>query len=401
MSNRLKGLPLWISWLFATAFYAYQYILRVLPNIMYEPIVKKFSIDAHIFGQFSGVYYTGYALAHIPLGILLDRFGVRKTLPPMIIISVCGLLPILYSDLWLYPVIGRYLTGIGSAAAPLAAFYIIRIGFSESQGPRMLSWFVTFGLLGAIYGGTPTTYFCQKFGYESVLKSTIVFGFFMAFIGFLYLPKEESKKRKYAALQGIWKILKNKKTIIIALSSGLMVGSLEGFPDAWGGIFLTKVYGLDLNLSAHLTSLIFLGMCFGGPCLAFIAEYLKKPIMTVILAGCVMTITFCSILLFTLSTILLNVMFVCVGICCAYQMIAIYKAASYVDPNSATLATAIVNMIIMIFGHILHTSIGAVVAYNGGMQSIWGLQMGISVIPMFCLMGVVVLAYNYKRLRKD
>jgi len=35
----------------------YQYILRVMPNIMIDDIMQQFTISAATFGQFSGVYY--------------------------------------------------------------------------------------------------------------------------------------------------------------------------------------------------------------------------------------------------------------------------------------------------------------------------------------------------------
>ena len=55
-----------------------------------------------------------------------------------------------------------------------------------------------------------------------------------------------------------------------------------------------------------------------------------------------------------------------VGICCAYQILAIYKASTYVREEVAGLTTAVANMIIMIFGYAFHATIGAVVNAMGG-----------------------------------
>ena len=70
----------WFVWMIASLFYAYQYVLRVMPSIMLEDITRQFHIDAAVFGQFSGVYYIGYSLVHLPIGIMLDRFGPRKVM---------------------------------------------------------------------------------------------------------------------------------------------------------------------------------------------------------------------------------------------------------------------------------------------------------------------------------
>jgi MFS family permease len=148
----------WFAWAIASVFYAYQYILRVMPSIMLEDITHQFHIDATVFGQFSGVYYIAYSLVHLPIGILLDRFGPRKIMTGCILLTVIGLLPIVYAEQWIYPILGRALIGIGSSAAILGTFKIIRMSFRESLFPRMLSLSVTIGLIGAIYGGEPVSY---------------------------------------------------------------------------------------------------------------------------------------------------------------------------------------------------------------------------------------------------
>ena len=129
----------WSIWIIGSIFYAYQYIIRVMPSIMLPELMEQFHIDSAIFGQFSGVYYIGYSLIHLPMGIALDRYGPRKVMSLCIVLTVIGLLPILFSDNWIYAVIGRAIIGIGSAAAILGTFKIIRMSFSEQRFTRMLT----------------------------------------------------------------------------------------------------------------------------------------------------------------------------------------------------------------------------------------------------------------------
>src|ERR1700679_840885 len=93
----------WMVWIIASVFYAYQYILRVMPNIMLNDIMEQFHIGAATFGQFSGVYYIGYSLMHLPIGILLDRFGPRKVMSGCTLMTVVGLLPLIFASHWAYP----------------------------------------------------------------------------------------------------------------------------------------------------------------------------------------------------------------------------------------------------------------------------------------------------------
>ena len=182
----------WFVWVIASLFYAYQYILRVMPNIMLNDIMAQFHIDTGIFGQFSGIYYIGYSLMHIPIGIMLDRFGPRKVMTGCILLTVIGLMPLIFADNWIYPVIGRTLIGIGSSAAILGTFKIIRMTFSEQHFTRMLSLSVTIGLLGGIYGGAPVSYMCDWWGYQTVIKIFGLMGIGLAALTYLIVPEMKS-----------------------------------------------------------------------------------------------------------------------------------------------------------------------------------------------------------------
>jgi hypothetical protein len=75
------------------------------------------------------------------------------------------------------------------------------------------------------------------------------------------------------------------------------------------------------------------------------------------------------------------------GVCCAYQILAIYKASTYVSERVAGLTTAVANMIIMIFGYAFHTVMGSVIDALGGPTVSTALTNGVAVIPMALCIG--------------
>ena len=77
------------------------------------------------------------------------------------------------------------------------------------------------------------------------------------------------------------------------------------------------------------------------------------------------------------------------GVCCAYQILAIYKASTYVREQVAGLTTAVANMIIMIFGYAFHTIIGSIINAMGGPNASQALVYGIAVIPIALCIGTV------------
>lgn len=386
----------WFVWVIASLFYAYQYVLRVMPNIMMDDITQQFHIDATVFGQFSGVYYLGYSLMHLPIGIMLDRFGPRKVMTVCILLPVIGLLPLIFAHHWAYPLLGRALIGIGSSAAILGTFKIIRMAFEEKYFSRMLSFSVMIGLIGAVYGGKPVNYMCDAFGYKMVIATFIGVGVLLALITYFIVPEEKPIVHK-SPMTNIKTVFSNKKVILLCCFAGLMLGPLEGFSDVWGSGFLKQVYNLNTSTASYLPSMIFIGMCFGSPLLSLIAEKSGYYLGTIIAAGIIMCALFTALIagVFTVSGMVLG--FIIVGICCAYQILAIYKVSTYVPNELAGLTTAIANMIIMIFGYAFHTVIGIIINQYGGIYQEKALIYGVGVIPVTLalgIIGIIALAYQ-------
>lgn len=393
----------WMAWLIASVFYAYQYVLRVMPNIMLSDIMQQFDIGAATFGQFSGVYYIGYSLMHLPLGIMLDRYGPKKVMTACILLSIVGLMPLLFAKHWAYPIAGRFLMGMGSSGAILGIFKIVRMIFSEKRFPRMLSLSVTIGLIGAIYGGGPVGYMREVLGYQAVVQIFAIVGLLLAATTYWLVPNMQSQPQS-TVLSDIKEVLSNKKVVLSCMFAGLMVGPLEGFADVWGTVFLKQVYGLEKTLAASLPSMIFMGMCFGAPVLSLVADKVSSYLATIIGAGIAMTFCFSLLLFSHLTTAMITVSFILVGVCCAYQILAIYKASTYVREQVAGLTTAMANMIIMIFGYAFHTIIGSVVNVMGGPATSAALTWGVLVIPVALSIGAggfIMLSVWEKRAAKN
>jgi predicted MFS family arabinose efflux permease len=376
----------WSLWFVISMFYSYQYMLRVMPSIMMDDILKQFNINVAIFGQCSGIYYIAYSLLHLPIGVLLDKFGIKKIIPIFILFTVAGLIFTLLSKHWLGLIFGRVLIGMGSSAAILGTFKNIHMNFKKNQFSRILSFSVAIGLLGAIYGGAPVELICNLFGYKVAIIIFIFIGIFLSILVYCISPSVQHKNPQ-SFITGIKNLCSSYKVFPLCIFSGLMVGPLEGFADVWGCQFFKLLYGFEGTTSASLPSIIFLGMCLGSPVLSLIASRIGN-LYTIICAGIIMAISFIKLLTGGLSIGNISIMLFIVGVCCSYQIIAIHQASTYVKESMIGLTTAVANMIIMIFGYLFHAVIGLLINTMGGLDNPQAFLKGIAVIPVGLILGV-------------
>ncbi len=387
-----------LVWLLASLFYAYQYILRVIPNIITPGLMPKFNINIVDVGQFSGLYYVGYTLAHIPVGLFLDRSGPKLILPICTILTFVGTLPLIYFDEWYPSILGRILVGVGSSASAIGIFKVATMYFSRERSAKMTSLSIIIGLLGAIYGGLPLDFLLNSFGWDYVIYAFSIIGCLLALLLFFVTPNNNTQEAINSnILQDLKSVLCNKHVVLISFFGSLMIGPLEGFADGWARTFLCEVYQITGDLASFLSSFIFIGFGAGTFFLAFLLEkYPSRHYEVIITCSLTMIISFILLFIQVGGLYVVVPTLLIIGFASGYQVITIYKAISYVSNNLVGLATAVSNMIIMIFGYFFHIGIAKIVSFYWDRTVIQGnpvygpelLIKAISIIPVCLLLAV-------------
>lgn len=356
-------------WVFTVLFFAYQFILRLSPGVFIDEIMLKQNVGAATFGLIASAYYIGYAGMQIPVGICLNKFGIRRVVSISALVCSLGNLPLLINDHWVFDLVGRFVIGIGSTAGVLGAVHAVRLYFPSKHISKMIGVTVTLGLLGAIYGKSINRFLLEEFGFEESIIYLAIPGVIISLL-VMFCFKEDAKncndiKQSGITLSGLKEIIKDGKIIWLSIAGGLMVGPLESFADVFGEPYLVTVYGFNARDAGYLTaSAIYFGFCVGAPLLAAIADKFKCHYTINIICGFAMAIIFHLILEKMINGYLL--MFVSafiIGVMSSYQVILMSTVAGMVPVNLGGLAIAVVNMFNMSAGMLFNAFIGGLLDY--------------------------------------
>ena len=406
--NMRKPLLLWAS---VTLFFAFQFILRLSAGILMDEIMLKYQVDTLTFGTLASYYYLGYSLMQIPLGILLEKFNFRYVTAAAILFAVVGNAALVVSDNWSYLLFGRFLIGAGSAVGFLSVVKVIKTFFEEKHQSFMIAFSFTFGLTGAFFGAKPMKMLINNFGYNEVLTILSVVGVVIALIILSVNHKNlvnnnDGIEGSDVSFSDVLKVMLNPKILLIGFSGGLLVGSLEGFADVWGFPFFAQVYSLDELDSKFLTSVVFIGMCFGGPILAYFSTLVQSYTKIIILTSALMVSIFIILLAkFQLSYNALFFLMFLLGILCCYQVLVFSLTGSMVERSMAGVAIAVVNCLNMSFGSFYHTILAYIMETNwhGELSSSGGriydynaFLQSLSVIPITAIIGMCGFMYFLK-----
>jgi MFS family permease len=141
-----------IAWLLCAVFYFFQYAVRSAPGIMQGELSEAWG--GNRIGSMISAYYVAYAVMALVAGVLLDRYGAKRTIPLGIAVVALGCL--LFSQgSEAAGMIGFVLQALGAIFAFIGSSYVA----ARYLPGRMLALFIgltqCLGMAGAAFGSKP------------------------------------------------------------------------------------------------------------------------------------------------------------------------------------------------------------------------------------------------------
>lgn len=252
----------------AVAYSASQFY-RASSTVIAPDLMRELSLGAETIGGVAGLFFLALGLAQIPVGVLLDRFGPRRTMAGLLMIAVAGALVFASADSAATLGTGRALQGLGCAAALMGAMVVLGRWFPVEKFATMTGLLMGTGGIGVLMAASPLALASSVYGWRSVFLFAAILTALFAVLLFAVVrdapPGEANRlsaKRETPReiLQGIGTVLRDRHLWRIIAMQLTIYPSVMTVAALWAGPYLADVHGLDTKARGEVLNLMFLAL---------------------------------------------------------------------------------------------------------------------------------------------
>ena len=260
--------------------YAISYFYRNTNAIIESDLVNELGLGPADLGLLTGAYFFSFAIFQLPLGILLDRYGPRRTEAVLLLFAALGAWIFSNADSLSGLILGRLLIGLGVSACLMAAFKAYVIWFSSGRLPMINGLQMVAGGLGALVATTPLQNVLSITDWRGVFTGLAIITVFASLFLWFILPEHQSSADKHPAiktqLKEMGQIFRNPVFWSIVPLTALSNGSFLAIHGLWIKPWLRDVASLGEGDTTQLLFAMTLAIIVGYFSLGIFTERISQ-----------------------------------------------------------------------------------------------------------------------------
>ena len=326
---------------------------------MVHELMASFHGAATGIGILSAFFLYAYAPMQLPVGLLIDRYGIRRLLPLAALLCGAGSLLFSLSPTLTLAAGGRFLIGLGSAFAFVAMVYISSHRFNMKKRALLIGVANSIAMLGASFGGGPLSSVVSALGWREAMCLLGIFGFGLAFLIFRTAAEDDEKPKVEPIGKSLRAVFFHPPSWINGLVAICIYITTTAFAGLWGASFIETAYSVSPTVASYAMSMVFLGWLVGGPLIGYFAGKTGRPLLLIRIFTLLLALTL-SIVLYV-EMLPLEMVFLLtflIGLFSSAELLNFTIAIELAPPFARATALAFTNFIV---------SLG-----DGGAQSLVG-----------------------------
>ncbi len=396
----------------AGAFFFYGFIQMTLfsTEAMKVFFMELLSIETTAaFGNYAGTFLYGTVLFLIPVGLLLDRFSVKKVIIASIILEVICVFGLNFTSNLYVSMALRFIMGAIHCVAFMAPFRLAPRWFPSRQLALVAGLLVTFGVFGGWVSGSPMLFLLENFGGQATMMLNGALGIVLAVLALMFIKdfpagmEPDLASQNISLWQGLRMAAANRQNWLAGLFIGLLNLSVLLLGAVWGTTYLKFVNpSFDEATFTGIVGMIFIGTMIGSPIGGWLSDLLKSR-KKVMIGGAILSLLIMLLIIYPPNTSagLFYVLFLLLGVITASQSVGYPVIGESNDDKVLGTANGLASVVLMGMGAIGQPLFGQVVTLFGGGEGATSaelqnaFQTAIWVMPI-AFIGATVCAFLIK-----
>ncbi|RZO44412.1 MAG: MFS transporter [Proteobacteria bacterium] len=348
--------------------YAISYFYRNANAIIEVDLVRDLGLGPSDLGLLTSVYFISFAAFQLPLGVLLDRYGPRRTESILLLFAALGSILFAQAESLSGLIVGRLLIGLGVSACLMAAFKAYVLWFSSQRLAMINGLQMVAGGLGALLATIPLQNALSYTDWRGVFTGLAIITVFASVSLWMFLPENQRTDNKLPSLKlhlkEIGQVLRSRIFWGIAPLAAISSGANMAIHGLWMKPWLRDVTGLSADNAAQLLFAMTLTFIGGFLTLGIIAERLSQLFDVHLMSISVFGMT---IFLFIQGTMIYGgigsplILVILLGFFGTASVLVYAGYAKIFPKNLSGRVSTFLNLLVFIGAFILQWGIGAII----------------------------------------
>ena len=238
---------------FATGYFL-SFFFRNVNAVIARDLARDFALTPSDLGLLTSAYLLAFALAQLPIGVLLDRYGPRRVMASLLCVAGCGALTFGLAQDFIMLTLGRALIGLGVSAGLMGAIKGFTMWFPASRLATLNGWYIAVGGIGGMSATAPVEAMLGTIGWRMLFYGLAVLSLCAAALIHAAVPekplagKSESWRAQFGRLKEVFARGDFWRIVMPMVVSHSTYQALQGL---WLGTWLADVARLERTAVAN------------------------------------------------------------------------------------------------------------------------------------------------------
>jgi MFS family permease len=251
-------------------------LLRTVNAVLAPGLVASLALDPGQLGLLTSAFFLSFALAQLPVGMALDRYGPRKVQLVLLLLAAAGALLFAHGRSFSELVIARAVIGCGVGGCFMAALHALSGCIAPARLPTVQGCLTAVGGLGAASATTPVRMALQVMDWRALFVLFAVLAAGAGLLIWIAAPKSADADAGAPTVRSVFMVYRDasfRRTVSLLLVPHTVFFGIQGL---WIGRWLADVARLPDAAVAWLLSLTMAGVIVGAIAVGMLTEWLGK-----------------------------------------------------------------------------------------------------------------------------